>query len=129
MSDPKIAFFIDDDQDFLELVNEGIQHPHFEIKTLCVENGYHAIDEIIKMKPDVLFIDFYLPRINAGQILPIIQYVQSLSDLPVYFVTGFSKEKILPFLKDSNYAGILTKSHSLRDEVLKILEQVDKLAA
>lgn len=128
MSDPKIAFFIDDDQDFLQLVNEGIQHPHFEIKTLHVDNGYHAIDEIIKTKPDVLFIDFYLPRVNGSQILPIIQHVRSLSDLPVYFVTGFPKDEILPFLKEGNYAGILTKSNSLRDEVLKVLEQVDKAA-
>lgn len=129
MNDPKIAFFVDDDQDFLSLVNEGIRHPHFEIKTLHVDNGYHAIDEIIKTKPDVLFIDFYLPRVNGSQILPIIQYVQSLSGVPVYFITGFSKDEILPFLKEGNYAGILTKNNSLRDEVLKILEQVDQLTA
>lgn len=129
MSNPKVAFFVDDDQDFLELVQGAIQHPNFEIKTLHVDNGYHAIDEIIKTNPDVLFIDFYLPRVNGSQILPIIQYVQSLSDLPVYFVTGFSKEEILPFLREGNYAGILTKGNSLREEVLKILEEVDKLAA
>ncbi len=129
MDEPKIAFFIDDDQDFLRMIDEAIMHPNFQIKTLHVDNGYHAIDEIIKAKPDVLFIDFYLPRINGSQILPIIKYVQALSGVPVYFVTGFSKEKILPFLEAENYAGILTKSKSLREEVLKILENVGRMAA
>jgi len=129
MNDQKIAFFIDDDQDFLELINEAVQHPNFQIKTLYVDNGYRAIDEIIKTKPDVLFLDFYLPRVNGSQILPIIKYVQSLSDLPVYFVTGFNKDEILPFIKAGDYAGILTKSNSLREEVLKILEEVDRSAA
>ena len=129
MEDQKIAFFIDDDQDFLHLIDEAIQHPNFQIKTLHVDNGYHAIDEIIKTKPDVLFIDFYLPRINGSQIVPIIKYVQSLSDLPIYFITGFSKDEIMPFIAAESYAGILTKSKSLREEVLKILEQLDRMAA
>ncbi len=130
MDNRKVAFFGDDDPDFLTLIQEGIQHPHFEIKTLHVNNGYHAIDEIIKIGPDVLFIDFYLPRINGSQILPVIQYIQSLSDLPVYFITGFSKDKIIPLInKTSQYSGILTKSDHLREEILKILEDVDKLAA
>ena len=129
MNEPKVAFFIDDDEDFLYLINQAIQHPNFQVKTLHVNNGYHAIDEIIKTKPDVLFLDFYLPRVNGSQILPIIKYVNSLSDLPVYFVTGFSKDEILPFIKDSNYAGILTKSNSLKEEVMKILEEVDRLVA
>lgn len=130
MNNRKIAFFVDDDKDFLDLIQEGIQHPHFQIKTLHVNNGYHAIDEIIKTGPDILFIDFYLPRINGSQILPVIQYVQSLSDLPVYFITGFSKDKVIPLInKASHYSGVLTKSDHLREDILKILEDVDKLAA
>ena len=130
MDNRKVAFFVDDDQDFLKLIQEGIQHPHFQIKTLHVNNGYHAIDEIIKIGPDILFIDFYLPRINGSQILPVIQYVQSLSDLPVYFITGFSKDKIIPLInKTSHYSGVLMKDNHLREEILKILEDVDKLAA
>ncbi len=129
MNNTKIAFFIDDDEDFLELIHEVVQHPNFQIKTLHVDNGYHAIDEIIKIRPDVLFIDFYLPRANGSQILPIIKYVQALSDLPVYFITGFPKEEILPFIKESSCAGILSKNESLKEDVLKILEEVDRMAA
>ena len=100
MDEQKIAFFIDDDPNFLALIPDVVQHPRFRIQTYCAVNGYRTIDEIIKVKPDVLFIDFYLPRANGGQILPILKSVQALSNLPVYFLTGYSKEEILPLLKD-----------------------------
>ena len=130
MNEQKIAFFIDDDPNFLVLIPDVIQHPRFKIQTFCAVNGYKAIDEIIKVKPDVLFIDFYLPRANGGQILPILKSVQALSNLPVYFLTGYSKEEILPLLKDTNvkdadYDGILLKSDSLPGEVLEILNHLD----
>ena len=128
MNDPKVAFFVDDDDDFLRLVDMAIQHPRFQIKTMHVDNGYQAIDEIIKTKPDVLFIDFCLPRVNAGQILPIIKYIHSLSDLPIYLVTNFSKDEISPFLTEVNPDGVLLKNNSFPDEVLKILKGLDVAA-
>ena len=125
MEERKIAIFIDDDSDFLELIPEVIQHPHYEIKTYRSTNGYHTIDEIIKIKPDVLFIDFYLPRANGGQILPILKSVQTLAHLPVYFVTGYSEPEILPFLKGLDYDGIIFKTDTLREAVLNILDRLD----
>ncbi len=124
----KKAFFIDDDSDFLKLIPNTVRHPHFEVLTYHAANGYRIIDEVIKMKPDVLFIDFYLPRANGSQILPILKSVEGLRELPVYFITGFSKDEIKPFLEDSNYEGILLKSGaSLRTDILKILDQVDRI--
>jgi len=120
----KVAFFIDDDPNFLALIPDVIQHPRFEIRTYCAVNGYRTIDEIIKVKPDVLFIDFYLPRANAGQILPVLKSVHALSNVPVYFLTGYSREEILPFVKGVEYNGVLIKSDSLPEEVLEILNQI-----
>ncbi|MBI3999209.1 MAG: response regulator [Candidatus Omnitrophica bacterium] len=125
MKERKTAFFIDDDSDFLDLIPTAIQHPRFEILTYRATNGYRTIDEVIKVKPDVLFIDFYLPRANGGQILPILKSVQALAHLPVYFITGYSKEELEPFLKDLDYDGVLLKSNSLSEEVLRILDQLD----
>ena len=120
-----MAVFVDDDPDFLELIPKVIHHPSYEIRTRHALNGYRIIDEIIKIKPDVLFIDFYLPRANGGQILPILKSVQALAHLPVYFITGYSKEELEPFLKDLDYDGVLLKSNSLSEEVLRILDQLD----
>src|SRR3989338_9754052 len=111
--DRKVAFFIDDDSDFLELLPEVIRHPHFDVQTYCAFNGYRTIDDVIKIKPDVLFIDFYLPRANGSQIVPILKSVEMLGRLPIYLVTGYSKEEITPFLKDVQFNGIIFKDGTL----------------
>ena len=125
MNEQKVAFFIDDDPNFLEVLPDVVRHPHFKIQTYCATNGYRTIDEVIKARPDVLFIDFYLPRASGGQILPILKSVHGLADLPVYILTGFSKEEILPFLEGADYNGILSKDDSLIVEILRILTQID----
>ena len=121
----KKVVFVDDDVNFLEAIPEAIQHPHFEIKICYTTNGYRTIDEVIKIQPDVLFIDFHLPRANGGQILPILKAVQSLAHLSIYFVTGYSEPEILPFLKDLDYDGIILKGDTLKDAVFHVLDQLD----
>jgi CheY-like chemotaxis protein len=125
MGDRKVAVFVDDDPDFLELIPEVIHHPSYEIRTRHALNGYRIIDEIIKIKPDVLFIDFYLPRANGSQIFPILKAVQALAHLPIYFITGHSEPEVLPFLKGLDYDGIIFKSDALKDAVMRVLDRLD----
>ena len=120
-----MAVFVDDDSDFLELIPEVIHHPRYEIRTFRTLNGYRIIDEIIKIKPDVLFLDFHLPRANGSQILPILKAVQPLAHLPIYFVTGYSEPEVLPFLKGLDYDGIIFKSDALKDAVFHVLDQLE----
>lgn len=125
MSEQKVAFFIDDDPNFLEVLPDVVRHPHFKIQTYCATNGYRTIDEVIKARPDVLFIDFYLPRASSGQILPILKSVHGLANLPVYILTGYTKEEILPFLEETDCKGILLKDDTLPVEILRIFNQID----
>ena len=122
MEKREVAFFIDDDKDFLQLIPYMVQDSHFDILTHHSENGYQAIDEIIRVKPDVLFIDFHLPPVNGGQIVSIIKSIQALSDMPVYFITGYPKDQILPFLEGVRYEKILSKSESFKEDVVQILK-------
>ena len=126
MTNRRRVVFVDDDVDFLEAIPEEIQHPNFEIKICYTTNGYRTIDEVIKIQPDILFIDFHLPRANGGQILPILKAVQSLAHISIYFVTGYSEPEIMPFLKDLDYDGIVFKSDALKDAVLHVLSRLDQ---
>ena len=122
MDKHEVAFFVDDDLDFLQLIQYLAPNSPFDILTYHSDNGYRVIDEIIRVKPDVLFIDFHLPRVNGGQIVSIIKSVQALSDIPVYFMTGFPKEQILPFLEGVPYEKILSKGSSFKEDVKEILQ-------
>lgn len=121
-----MAIFVDDDPNFLDLIPELIHHPRFEIKTHRALNGYRIVDELIKIKPDVLFINFYLPRANGGQILRILKSIKGFTHVPVYFVTSYSEPEILPFLRDLDYDGVILKSDALKEAILRILDQLDR---
>ena len=120
----KIAFIIDDDLDFLKVMASSIQHPAFEVRTFHTTNGYQAVDEVIKAKPAVVFIDFNLPRANGGQILPVLKSVPSLAQVPVYIFTGWPKQQVVSFLKDWPHAGVLAKGESLKKDILRILDDL-----
>ena len=122
MKDRELAFFVDDDPEFLEMISYLVQHPHFEVQTFYSQNGYQVIDEIIRTKPDVLFIDFNLPRANGIQIVSILRSVEALAKVRVYFVTGYPREQILPLLNDIDSGKVLQKGPTLKEDILKILE-------
>jgi len=123
----KTALFIDDDQDFLEAIQNAINHPYFQIKTLLATNGYHAIDGVIKQKPDVLFIDFNLPRASGAQILPILKSIKELQNIPVYFVTGHDREYVLPLLEGLVYEAILEKGDTLSKQIEGALDRAKQI--
>jgi CheY-like chemotaxis protein len=125
MGEKKLVFIVDDDKDFLEVIKDVLEHPRFRIETYLALNGYRAIDEVIKQKPDVLFIDFNLPRASGGQILPVIKSTEAFSEIPVYFITGHTKDEVLPLLNHVKFDGILTKSDTLIQEIAQVLDKIN----
>ena len=124
MKEKKVAFFIDDDKQFLETLSLLVQHPLFEVRTYCAKNGYQAVDELLKTRPDVVFIDFYIPRANGGQIISIVKSAAGLEHLPVYFLTVYSKDAVSSFLRHFEFDGILEKEGHFVEEIIKILDQL-----
>ena len=121
----KIALFVDDDMEFIGMISDIIQHPHFEVRTSYAADGYQAVDQVIKTKPDILFIDFNLPRANGGQILSILKSVKMLSDMRIYFLTAYAEKEILPFVEGLEFHGVLNKKENLDSEIIKILNELD----
>ncbi|MBI1977771.1 MAG: response regulator [Candidatus Omnitrophica bacterium] len=125
MEKRKIVFFLDDDGEFLELLPHMIHHPDYEVRTYHVTNGYHIVDEIVRVKPNVIFMDFFLPRVNGAQVLPILRFIRELSGTPIYLMTGYPMEHLAPFLREVSYSGIILKQASFKEEVLKILDGLE----
>lgn len=120
--DKKIAYFIDDDLDFLRSVTDLVEHPNYDVETCYVLNGYKIVDDIIKKKPDILFIDFNLPRANGSQVISVLRSINEFKELPVYFMTGYSKEAVSSYMNHLHFEGILDKCDHFVEETLRILE-------
>lgn len=122
MTHRKRAFFVDDDRDFLEMLGYVLRHPQFEVHTCVSESGYRTIDDIIRAKPDILFIDFHLPQATGSQVISVLKAIGGTANMPIYVVTGYPREKVEDFLEGVEYNGLIVKDEHLTDEILRVLD-------
>jgi CheY-like chemotaxis protein len=118
----KIALFVDDDREFVDMVSDIIQHPCFEIRARHAVDGFQAVGEIVMEEPDILFIDFAFREANAGEIVRKLRAMPKFAQLPIFFITGHPTQ-VPPFLRDLDFNGILVKGGALSSEIVDILNQ------
>ncbi|MFA5054799.1 MAG: response regulator [Dehalococcoidia bacterium] len=75
-------------------------------------------------KPDLIVLDYQLPRIGGLQVLESLKNNRKTREIPCVFVTASASEDQLGNLKTSNACGYITKPVDTRTFV----EQVIKLA-
>ncbi len=83
------AFLVDDEINALMFMHDLlVKHSKFKIVGQTT-NSEDAFEEIVKLKPDVIFLDIEMPRKNGFQI---VEMLKDQSQLPeIVFTTGFNK--------------------------------------
>ncbi|MEK7670542.1 MAG: response regulator, partial [Bacteroidota bacterium] len=71
----KIRTVIVDDEELARaIVREHLAaHPDVEISAEC-SNGFEAVKVITEMKPDLLFLDIQMPKLNGFEVLELIEH-------------------------------------------------------
>ena len=78
---------IEDDKITSKELKELLENNNYE--AIILENLENALDEITKIKPDLIILDINIPYIN-GQLL--LQNLRKVSDIPVIMVTSKNSE-------------------------------------
>ena len=78
---------IEDDKIICKELKELLENNNYE--AIILENLENALDEITKIKPDLIILDINIPYIN-GQLL--LQNLRKVSDIPVIMVTSKNSE-------------------------------------
>jgi DNA-binding response OmpR family regulator len=102
----KRVLVIDDEPEMLDLVKYTLEKAGFQVDT-C-DNGRHAWDEIIRVKPDLLVLDVMLPGIDGYSLQLKIAADSSTKDLPIIVLTALEPSKTL-FQKFPQVVGFMTK--------------------
>jgi two-component system, LytTR family, response regulator len=83
---------VDDEELARQMVREFLaRHAEIEIIAECA-NGFEAVKAVTELKPDLLFLDIQMPKLNGFEVLELIG-----SDRAVVFVTAYDEYAIRAF--------------------------------
>ncbi len=86
------AVIVDDEELARAVIREMLQ-PHLEIEVAAdCANGFEAVKAVAELKPDLLFLDIQMPKLDGFEVLELIE-----GDPAVVFVTAYDAYAIRAF--------------------------------
>ena len=89
----KLTAMIVDDEDLARAIVRELLKPHADIEILgeCA-NGFEAVKLVSERKPDLLFLDIQMPKLDGFEVLELIG-----PDIAVIFVTAYDEHALRAF--------------------------------
>lgn len=90
---PKLSAIIVDDEELARAVLHEMlaRHPEIEIAAECA-NGFEAVKAITERKPDLLFLDIQMPKLDGFEVLELIG-----ADMAIVFTTAYDQYALRAF--------------------------------
>jgi two-component system LytT family response regulator len=94
-SGPRIRAVIVDDEDLArQIIREMLQaHSEIEVVGEC-SNGFDAVKLVAEIKPDLLFLDIQMPKLDGFEVLELIDIDK---DIAVIFATAYDEHALRAF--------------------------------
>ena len=92
-AESKIRAVIVDDEDLArQIIREMLKvHPEIEVAGECA-NGFEAVRMVGELKPDLLFLDIQMPKLDGFEVLELIG-----SEVAIVFVTAYDEHALRAF--------------------------------
>jgi DNA-binding NarL/FixJ family response regulator len=120
---PKRILVVDDNAPIRGLVREFIEaRPGFEI---CGEatDGVEGVQKGRELKPDLIVLDFLMPRLNGLQVALMLQHF--VPNTPIILFTFYKEAIPMDLAKAAGVASILSKA----DQLTTLADEVQRLTA
>ena len=121
--EPSTILHIEDNADHAELLRRGYEKNPLVNKIYYVTDGEAALDYLFHRneycvleenpRPDIIFLDLRLPKIDGLEILKKIKNTEGLRDIHVIVLTSSSEEKDIARAYEYNINGYLVKPVSV----------------
>lgn len=57
-------------------------------EVLTAENGYEAISKIVDLKPDLIFLDIMMPKLDGYQTCALVKHNKDYKDIPIIMLSS-----------------------------------------
>jgi len=120
---------IDDEVDFVEVMNNRINSWGYEV--ISAFNGKKGLDSLMSQKPDVIILDYMMPKMDSITTLKQIRKIDR--GIPVVMLTAYPDEKSLKGTKQLGISAYVPKvsphtetQNSLKTALAMIEKKLDK---
>jgi two-component system LytT family response regulator len=88
-----IRAVIVDDEDLARQVVRELLAPHSEIEVIAeCKNGFEAVKAVTELKPDLLFLDIQMPKLDGFEVLELIG-----TEMAIIFATAYDQHALRAF--------------------------------
>ena len=132
-SQRRIILMADDDVEDRELVRDALREGGFDHELRCVRDGVELFEYLRREgeyakersapRPDIILLDFKMPRMDGREVLAKIKTDPHLRQIPVLALTTSAAEDDIGFSYDRGVNCFISKPTSFREwvEILRII--------
>lgn len=120
-SNRPIAIVVDDSLSARRALAQLLTDAGYEVNTAC--DGMEAVDLLGSVRPDIMFVDMEMPRMNGIELTAHIRSRGGFDELPVVMITSRSTEKHRRQAADAGVNLYLTKPFS-DDQLIAQIEEL-----
>jgi len=84
--DKKTILIVDDEEDVLMVLEEGLSEEEYHIIT--ADNGKDAVEMAKSEHPDIIILDVLMPGMDGGEVARTLETNPETKDIPIMFLTG-----------------------------------------
>ncbi len=116
---------VEDNFEHLRLTKYILQQNKVPGELFVVRDGQEAIDYLYRKnrfvdplaspRPDLILLDFNIPRVDGKEVLKTIKADASLKDIPVVVVSSSSREEDMTYAHDAGASAYISKSLAFED--------------
>jgi CheY-like chemotaxis protein len=107
----KVIFLIDDDEDEFELFIDALHDTPFHCECIYSGNPEQALNLLCWTVPDLIFIDYNMPRINGLKCLWEIKQIKIQQDVPLILYSSEISEELIRNAISIGAALCIKKTH------------------
>jgi DNA-binding response OmpR family regulator len=87
----KKILIIDDEQDFIKMLELRIKSAGYEVVTAC--DGMDGLEKARAEKPDLIILDVMLPKMNGDEVCRMLKFDTNYRKIPIIILTARAQKK------------------------------------
>ncbi|MFZ7126796.1 MAG: response regulator [Desulfobacterales bacterium] len=118
------VLFVDDDQEMLLALKEGLEKYGDTFSILLARDGMEAVERLRKENVSLVVTDLKMPRMDGFNLLAHI--MEHAPDIPVIIITGYSTPEMKRLAREGGAVGYISKPFLIEDLAHLVIKTIRK---